>query len=62
MIAKLEWTQSYAQKNIEQLQNNNQQGIKNNRTTTLERTAAKTVYLISRYHIFALYLSFNLIL
>ena len=45
MIAKLEWTQSNAQKNIEQLQNptmsNNQQRIHNNRTTALEPTAAK---------------------
>ena len=43
MIAKLEWTQSNAQLNIEQLQNgsNNQQRINNNWTTALERTAIK---------------------
>ena len=44
MITKLEWTQSNAQQNIEQLQNptiNNQQRINNNRTTAFERTAAK---------------------
>ena len=45
MIAKLEWKQSNAQQNIEQLQNptifcsNKQQRINNNRTTALERTA-----------------------
>ena len=45
MIAKLEWTQSDVQQNIEQLQNpimrvtiNNE--TNNNRTTALERTAA----------------------
>ena len=43
MTAKLEWTQSTAQQNIEQSHNgsNNQQCINNNRTTALERTAAK---------------------
>ena len=45
MIAKLEWTQSNAQQNIEQLQygrnNNNEKRINNNRTTALEQTAAK---------------------
>ena len=45
MIAQLDWTQSNAQQNIEQLQNptmegNNQQRINNNSTITLERTAA----------------------
>ena len=42
---KLEWTQSIAQQNIEQLQNPTmgvtiEQRINNNRTTALERTAA----------------------
>ena len=38
----VEWTQSNAQKNIEPLQSNNQcQRINNNRTSALERTAAK---------------------
>ena len=46
MIAKLEWKQSNKQYNIEQFQNptmgvTNQQQINNNRTTPLERTAAK---------------------
>ena len=52
MIAKLEWTLSNVQQNIEQLQtptmgvtdsnngSNNKQKINNNRTTALERTAA----------------------
>ena len=46
MIAKLEWTPSNAQQNIEHLQNptrgvtiNNE--LKNNRTTALERTSTK---------------------
>ena len=39
MIAKLEWTQSNAQQNIEQFQNPTMGvTINNNRTTTLERT------------------------
>ena len=46
MIAKLEWTQSNAQQNIEQLQNPTMGEIINsestiNRTTALERTTAK---------------------
>ena len=42
MIAKLEFTQSNAQQNIEQLQNPTRVvTINNNRTTALERTAAK---------------------
>ena len=42
MIAKLEWTQSNAQQNIEQLQNPTMEvTINNNRTTALERAAAK---------------------
>ena len=45
LIAKLEWTQSYAEQNIEQLQNpiwsDNQQRMNNNRTTALEWTAVK---------------------
>ena len=52
MIAKLEWTQSNAQQNIEQLQNptmgaeshngsNNPQQINNNITTALEQTPSK---------------------
>ena len=54
MIAKLEWTQSNAQQNIEQLQNHT---INNNRTTTLEWTAAKVTWGLNAfywYHIFAL--------
>ena len=47
MIAKLEWTQSNAQRNrtITESHNesNNQQQINNNRTTALERTAAKAI-------------------
>ena len=46
MIAKLVWTQSNAEKNrtITESHNgsNNQQRINNNRTTALERTAAKS--------------------
>ena len=38
MIAKLEWTQSNVQQNIEQLQSNNKQQINNNRTTAFEWT------------------------
>ena len=41
MIAKLEWTQSIAQQNIEQLQNPTMGVTINNRTSALERTAAK---------------------
>ena len=41
MIAKLQWTQGNAQQNIEQLQNPTMGVTINNRTTTLERTAAK---------------------
>ena len=41
MIAKLVWTQSNAQQNIEHNGNNNQQRINNNRTPALGRTAAK---------------------
>ena len=42
MIAKLEWTQSNAQQNIDQLQNPTMGvTINNNRTTALERTVAK---------------------
>ena len=45
MIAKLEWTQSNAQQNIEQLQNPtmgvNHQQINNNRTTALNRQQPK---------------------
>ena len=41
IIAKLEWTQSGAQQNKEQLQNPIMGRINNNRTTALERTAAK---------------------
>ena len=40
MIAKLEWTLSNAQQNIEQLQNPTMGGTINNRTNALERTAA----------------------
>ena len=46
MIAKLEWTQKFAQQNIEQLQNPTT-GVKinneptKNRTTAFERTIAK---------------------
>ena len=45
MIAKLEWTYSKVQQNIEQLQtptngSYNKQQVNNNRTTALERTAA----------------------
>ena len=41
MIAKLEWTQGNAQRNIEQLQNPTMGvTINNNKTTALERTAA----------------------
>ena len=45
IIAKLEWTQSNAQQNIEKNTEshngrNNQQRINNNRTTALERTIA----------------------
>ena len=58
MIAKLEWTQSNAQQNIEQLQNPTMGvTIKNKRTTTLERTAAKAPGGINAfywYQIFAL--------
>ena len=41
MIAKLQWTQSNAQQNIEQLQNPTMGVTINNRTTALDRTAAK---------------------
>ena len=41
MIAKLEWTQSNAQQNIEQLQKTTMGVTNNNRTTALEGTAAK---------------------
>ena len=47
MIAKLEWTQSNAQQNIERTitkshnGSNNQQRINKNRTCASERTAAK---------------------
>ena len=42
MIAKLEWTQSNTQQNIEQLQNPTMGvTINNNGTTALEYTAAK---------------------
>ena len=44
MIAKLEWTQSNAQQNIEQLQNPTKGVTNNNRTTALERTAAKAIW------------------
>ena len=40
-IAKLEWTRSNAQRNMEQLQNTTTDETINNITTTLERTAAK---------------------
>ena len=41
MIVKLEWTQSNAQQNIEQLQNPTMgEKINNNRSSALERTAA----------------------
>ena len=46
MIAKLEWTQSNLQQNIEQTDSDNEssnnQRINNSRTTALERTAAET--------------------
>ena len=41
LIAKLEWTQSNTEQNIEQLQNPTMGGINNNRTTALEWTAVK---------------------
>ena len=41
MIAKLEWTQSNAQQNIEQLQNPTMGVTINNEATALEQTAAK---------------------
>ena len=45
MIAKLEWTQSNAQQNIEQLHNPTMGvTINNNRTTALEQTAAKATW------------------
>ena len=45
MIAKLEWTQSNAQQNIEQLLNPTMGvTINNNRTTALKRTAAKAIW------------------
>ena len=56
MIAKLEWTQSNAQLNIEQLQNPTiGVTINNNRTAALERPAAKATGggLKCRYQIFA---------
>ena len=40
-IAKLEWTQSSAQQNIEHNGSSTQQRINKNRTAALERTAAK---------------------
>ena len=44
MIAKLEsWTQSNAQQNIKQLLNPTMGVTINNRTTALERTAAKVI-------------------
>ena len=48
MIAKLEWTQSNAQQNIEQFTEShngsyNQQRINNNRATASEQTAAKAI-------------------
>ena len=45
MIAKQEWTQSNAQQNIEQFQNHTKQIINNKRTTALERTAVKTLFI-----------------
>ena len=62
MIAKLEWTQRNAQKNIEQLQkphngSNNQQRINNNGTAALELTTAKATGGLNAfywYQIFAL--------
>ena len=63
MIAKLEWTQSNAQQNMEQLQNPtmgvtiNNESIFNNRTTALERKAAKAsggLNVFYWYQIFAL--------
>ena len=62
MIAKLEWTQSIAQQNIEQLHNttlrsNNQQRINNNRIAALERPAAKATRCLNAvywYQIFTL--------
>ena len=58
MIAKLEWTQSSAQQNIEQLQNPTMGvTINKNRITTLEQTAVKATWGLNAfywYQIFAL--------
>ena len=51
MIAKLEWTQSNAQQNIDQLQNPTMGvTINNNRTTALERTVAKATGGLSAFY------------
>ena len=52
IIAKLEWTESNVQQNIEQLQtptfgSNNKQQINNNRTTTLLRTYLTSLQLVT---------------
>ena len=56
MIAKLEWTQSNAQQNVEQLQNSPMAvTINNKRTTALERTAAKATGGLNAFYWYQIY-------